>query len=415
MIVPGSLLADDTVDEHRSRLMVKAEPTIIGPHGGGSFIERLEQLGFLGSNDRARLPTFMVVSPPKTGTSWLFSILLHHPQVAVPREKETRFFSSFYLWSDLRWYLSRFGDSDAPCRGEATPTYALLPPRMIRLLRELMPELKILFLLRDPVERAWSHARHNWRHGEANFAADRPTLEQVVDEQWFENFAHPWPSFSGDYLGQLRRWRAIFPREQIYVGFFEDIGAEPEKLLAEIFGFLGIGPFQVPEGKLEERVNEGLAVPLPDPLRQMLRSVYAGRTRELGDYLRDEFNVSIPESWSNTLSVDSASQQRSEPMELAAAREFDDEFLASLIEHERPPERPISLSDCYLGYNLFLFRDRVYALAGHLREGFLTAASDGELETAELSGYCFNGRTIAEVKEQLAPYLLRQHRVMTVL
>ena len=103
-----------------------------------------------------------------------------------------------------------------------------------------MPDLKVIFLLRDPAGRAWSHARHNWRHGEANFSGNRPHLEQITDADWRENFYHPWPSISGDYLGQIRRWRAFFPREQIHVGFFEHFVSNPRKFLADVFEFLGI-------------------------------------------------------------------------------------------------------------------------------------------------------------------------------
>ena len=101
------------------------------------FRDALMRLGVLSPRNRGRLPTFMIVAPPKTGTSWLYGRLQGHPQVAVPREKETRFFSTFYRWCDLHWYLSRFGDKPAIHRGEATPTYAILAPRTIETIQAL--------------------------------------------------------------------------------------------------------------------------------------------------------------------------------------------------------------------------------------------------------------------------------------
>ena len=418
MIVPESPDSSEARLPHRLRTAAKSEtgslPISLDGTFSFSFFEKLSHLGVVSEHERARLPTFMVVSPPKTGTSWLYAILLHHPEVALPREKETRFFSSFYRWCDLRWYLSRFGDSARLHRGDATPTYAILPPGTIRLIHDLAPWLKVIFLLREPVERAWSHARHNWRYGEANFAAWRPALEQVTEAQWQENFSHPWSSVSGDYLGQLRRWRSVFPREQLYVGFFDDIALQPQKLLAEVFSFLGISPIDVKKPVLQERVNEGLHIPLSDSLLQSLRQVYGGRTRQLANYLRDEFGVSLPDAWSNTLAGEaSASPELAGPMQVAAEHEFDNEFLARVVAYERPTDQPMSFADHFLGYNLFLFRDRVYALAGHLREGFLPSATAAEHAMAEHSGYCLNGGTVMEVKERIASRLV-EHRIRLV-
>ncbi|HEX3655835.1 MAG TPA: sulfotransferase [Pirellulales bacterium] len=370
--------------------------------------ESLSQLGILGPRDLARLPTFMIVSPPKTGTSWLFSRLLQHPRIAVPREKETRFFSTFYRWCDLQWYLSRYGDKPATHRGEATPTYSLLPPRMIETIHALMPNLKLIFLLRDPVGRAWSHARHNWRHGEANFAQRRPALEQMSDADWCENIYHPWPSISGDYLGQLRRWRAYFPREQIFIGFFEQMISQPEKLVGDVLAFLGIEPPEGIQSGLDERVNEGLAVPSTESLLDSMRHVYSGRTRQLADYLHDEFQLSLPDAWNHTLADDDSNvPELSGPMQVAAEHEFDNEFLSDVIQHEQSPVEPLSFAECYLNYNLFLFRQRVYALAGHLRPEFLSGSSASELEAAQRAGHCLSAESVARVKDRIVHVLLK--------
>lgn len=379
------------------------------------FRDSLAHLGVLGPLDRCRLPTFMIVSPPKTGTSWLFSRLWHHPQVALPREKETRFFSTFYRWCDLHWYLSRFGDKPAIHRGEATPAYALLPPSTIEAIHALVPDLKLIFLLRDPVDRAWSHARHNWRHGEANFASRRPPLEQISDADWRENFYHPWPSISGDYLGQLRRWRAFFPRKQIYVCCFEQMVAQPLKLLNEVFEFLGLDSAEASQRALEDRVNEGLPVASSDSILRTLRHVYSGRTRQLVNYLRDEFGVSVPDAWRNTLANDSSNlPDVTGPMQVAAEHEFDDDFLANVIQHEQHPVEPLGFSECYMGYELFLYRQKVYALASHLRRGFLNESRASELEAAQRSGFCLSADSVAKVKERIAHVLLQRPMAVEV-
>ena len=118
----------------------------------------------------------------------------------------------------------------------------MLPVGTIRLIRRLLPQVKLIFLMRDPLARAWSHAKHNFGYREANFASRTAAFEAVPDRQWRENFAHDWPLANGDYLGQLRRWLSVFPREQLYVGFYESLARRPETLLRDLFGFLGIDP-----------------------------------------------------------------------------------------------------------------------------------------------------------------------------
>src|SRR5262249_29659031 len=125
-------------------------------------------------------------------------------------------------------------------RGEASPSYAILPQERIRLVRQLFPDVKLIFLLREPIARAWSHAKHNHQYRETNFASSNDPLEAVANEQWRDNFRHDWSLASGDYLGQLRHWLSVFPREQVFVDYYERIATAPEALLREVFAFLGV-------------------------------------------------------------------------------------------------------------------------------------------------------------------------------
>src|SRR5262249_47817455 len=102
-------------------------------------------------------PDFFVISPPKTGSSWLAANLGCHPGVFVPGIKEIKYFSSFYKWLDLNWYLDHFLPAAGRLKGEASPSYAILPVERILLIRELFPKLKLIFLMREPMARAWSH------------------------------------------------------------------------------------------------------------------------------------------------------------------------------------------------------------------------------------------------------------------
>src|SRR5262245_45560865 len=141
----------------------------------------------------ARCPDFLVISPPKTGSTWLARNLRCHPELFVPAIKEVKYFSCFLRWLDLNWYLDHFSEGEGRVKGEASPSNAILPVERIRIIRRLMPDVKLIFLMREPIARAWSHARHNHQHREANFSDCKVPLDAVSDEQWGENFTHDWP------------------------------------------------------------------------------------------------------------------------------------------------------------------------------------------------------------------------------
>src|ERR1700722_17839541 len=138
---------------------------------GPAMQEELSFFGFLTSEQRACLPDWLVLAPPKTGTSWLYANLREHPDAFVPPIKELKYFSHRFEVEDLRSYLDHFRHGIGKSKGEASPSYSMLPRRTIRMMRRLMPDLKLIYMMRDPIERAWSHARHSFCQGEANFKA----------------------------------------------------------------------------------------------------------------------------------------------------------------------------------------------------------------------------------------------------
>jgi len=202
--------------------------------------------------------------------------------------KEVKYFSSYGRWLDLEWYLSHFCAGSGRVKGEASPSYAILPVERIRLIRQVMPDVRLIYLMRDPIARAWSHAKHNYRFREANFAAHTGEWETVSVRQWRENFGHAWPLTSCDYLGQPRRWLSVFPREQFYIGFYESIGNFPQKLMREIFAFSGVSPDVDWAGfPVTAKVLPGLSGELSTHLQRVLQQMLGERTRELASFLQE--------------------------------------------------------------------------------------------------------------------------------
>jgi len=260
--------------------------------------QELSFLGYLTSEQQLCLPDWLVVAPPKTGTSWLYANLREHSELFVPKIKELKYFSHRFESDDLRCYLDHFREGLGKSKGEVSPSYSMLPRRTIRLIRRLMPDLKVIYLMRDPIERAWSHARHSFRQGEANFKGRFGAIDDVTDEEWIVNLRDDWNRLSSDYLGQLERWRSVFPREQVYVGFFEDLTRSPRTFLRHVLEFLAVDPdFADSSAVTLDAVNVGLPKGVSPRLIQHLQEMYSQRTAELAGYLDREFQLRIPVEW----------------------------------------------------------------------------------------------------------------------
>jgi hypothetical protein len=241
--------------------------------------------------NRLPLPDFLGIGAQKAGTTWLWENLRRHPEIFVPDKKELHYFDNKFDRS-IRYYTDRFEEARGRIKGEITPAYGILPRERIVFIRAIMPRLRLIFLMRDPVERAWSQAVMDLvvRSGRA--------LEEVPETELLA-FLESERSFDrGRYCGMLDNWLSSFPLEQLYVGFFEDIRERPRELMSEIFAHLGVscdvdwGSFPLqrvilpsveprgavaqdrPTGEVPGNVRGGL-VPCPDSVRERLGQLYA--------------------------------------------------------------------------------------------------------------------------------------------
>jgi hypothetical protein len=315
------------------------------------------------------LPDFLIISPPKTGSTWLATNIRCHPRIFIPAIKEVKYFSTYYRWLGLNWYARYFQSAGGRLKGEASPSYSVLPRRMIQALHALIPEVKLIFLMRDPVARAWSHARHNWHYREANFRKQTETFDTVADEEWHENFRHAWPIASGDYLGQLRRWLSIFPQRQIFVDVFERIQSDPEGLLSAIMDFLGVDPPQDWSSyPTKETILAGAPKAISDELRNDLRLLLQDRTRELKDFLQEQFGLCTENHWVDTFPPDSRRVAQGDgraswsvPSTGYFENEPDDIRLDELLL-ENDSAGPRVLEEEFHGHRIVLYRGRFFAV-----------------------------------------------------
>ncbi len=180
------------------------------------------------SRSVGRLPEFLLVGPPRTGTTWLHGVLYH--RACLPeRTKETHFFDMFYH-QGLDWYRAYFRRcSGEAMAGEVTPTYFSLPQVRERIARDL-PGCKIVCTLRDPVTRAWSWYRV--LHREGRIRADFE--DEIV------NGVEPQLREANSYAFHLRAWRERFGAANVGVFLYDDLVEDPQRFADSLLGFLGL-------------------------------------------------------------------------------------------------------------------------------------------------------------------------------
>ena len=259
------------------------------------------------SASRRTLPGFIVIGAQKAGTTSLFKTLRQHPAVVPAFKKEIKFFDCNYVLG-LDWYRAHFpyqSEMKAGClSGEASPHYIAHPLTPQRIARTL-PEVKLIALLRNPVERAYSHYQLNVRRGREPLSFEeaiekepdrlRKVLEVItLDESYpLYNFLHYSYLNKGLYAEQLQRWFEVFPRHQILVLQSEVFFAQPEQSFAQVLDFLQL-PAWAPEKFKAYNIGRYAAI---DPhLRQRLQAYFEPHNQRLFDLLGETFDWSGPEN-----------------------------------------------------------------------------------------------------------------------
>ena len=201
--------------------------------------------------DRPR-PDFAVVGAPKTGTSALFAWLREHPAVYMPEEKELHFFDG-NRDRGLDWYVQQFAPAGERIAGEATTTY-LGHPTAIEELARLNPEIRLIALAREPVDRAWSH----YNYGVARSWYTEPFAAMVTRELGglVEGREKPYGLVHESRYGHnLERAARHVPAERILVLRHSDVETDPARTFQRVCRFLGVDDAFRP-GNLGSRENE---------------------------------------------------------------------------------------------------------------------------------------------------------------
>jgi len=202
------------------------------------------------------LPDFIIVGAMKSGTTSLFHYLAAHPQVVAPQHKEIHFFDNQYEKGE-NWYRRHFPLrvtmrlKENAITGESSPYY-MLHPLAAKRIREVVPEIRLIFLLRDPVERAISHYFFMRRFGEEDRSfeeAVRESHSRVKEEEAKvrkgevnKSWTHQMYSYisKGRYNEQIKRYEKEFGIGNIKLVKSRRLFNNTEEVYREVCSFLGI-------------------------------------------------------------------------------------------------------------------------------------------------------------------------------
>jgi hypothetical protein len=189
-------------------------------------------MGRSGTRSSIALPNLIVIGAMKSGTSSLHYYLDAHPDIAMARVKELNFFSLDRIWAKgIDWYAKQF-DPGSRIRGESSPSYSKFPhvPAVPERMATIVPDAKLIYLVRDPIDRAVSHYLHVSESGR-----DDRKLNEALSQ--FER--NPYLDCSS-YSMQLDRYLGYFPPSRILVVQSEALKTGREETLRRIFRFLSV-------------------------------------------------------------------------------------------------------------------------------------------------------------------------------
>ena len=258
-----------------------------------------------GEPSTGALPDFIILGATKCGTTSLYHLLAQHPQVEPAATKELHYFDNL-VDEGIEWYRRCFPaprtweDGRRTITGEATPDYLfnpLVPERMA----EALPQARLIALLRNPVDRTYSHHRHLVRAGR-----ETRTFEEAIETERVKLLGKEKGGTSeredraglnggmtygylarGIYVDQLLRWSKFFREEQMLVLKSEDFFGRPREALKVVLGFLGLPDW---EPQTWEVRNRGTYERGMDPgTRRRLEGFFEPHNRRLYEYLGVNF------------------------------------------------------------------------------------------------------------------------------
>lgn len=259
--------------------------------------------------DQHVLPAFALGGAQKCGTTSFFDYLRTHPCIATPQQPAPHYFD-LYFDKPEAWYLDQLTTRDhvdqmardsggSPLCAETSPYY-LFHPAVPARLAAINPDCRMIFILRDPVRRAYSHYQHVSQKNQveplsfqeaidAEPARLAGEIDRLLDEPGYISAPHRHYSYlaRGRYAEQLERWLDVMPREQILVLQSERMYHDPETECARAFDFLRLPAFTPPTFPIH---NKRDYEPMSESMRRRLSAEFKPHNERLFSMIGERFD-----------------------------------------------------------------------------------------------------------------------------
>jgi hypothetical protein len=230
------------------------------------------------------LPDFVIIGAQKGGTSFLYYLLTRHPLVEPAARKELHFFDRPERFEEgTGWYRRCFPspgwkDGQRSITGEATPSYLFEPP-VAKRMAEVVPRARLIALLRNPIDRAYSHFQMQVKR-----SAESSTFEEAIEQQHSSYISR------GIYVDQLLRWFEFFDQDQMLILKSEAFFERPVETLKVVLNFLELPEWEPEASELQEKRHQGGYGQKMDPsTRRRLEAYFEPHNQRLYEYLGVDF------------------------------------------------------------------------------------------------------------------------------
>lgn len=223
----------------------------------------MTEIDEINKNKSLWLPDFIIVGAMKAGTTTLMRYLVRNPQICIP-DYEVHFFDDDKNYEKgLEWYSSHFSQSERiKAIGEKTPTYSY-DPKVAERIYKALPDTKLVWLFRNPVDRTYSNYIHALLRGTEKFSFKEALKkeEERIEKNIFKGYKR-----RSIYAEQVERFLEYYPQEKMHFIIFENFIQNPDKELQRLFEFLEVGNNLKSEKSESIKANQSY-VPFSVPLQ----------------------------------------------------------------------------------------------------------------------------------------------------
>ena len=246
-------------------------------------------------------PSFIIIGVQKGGTTSLFNYLAQHPSIEAPSKKEIHFFDDDESYQKgIGHYHSQFPFYGfGKITGEATPYY-IFSPNSLERIKKYNSKLKFIIVLRDPIERAYSHFKMIQKRGLEDRSFEKCVIDEIelikenkINTKDIDAFTLQHKSYvsRGLYLKQLELWTKAFDKKQFFITKSEDLFSSPQEICYDILRFLNINSSTYPKNYSFINYFEGSNKENSEiePVRNLLKKVY----KEDLEGLKNTYNINF--------------------------------------------------------------------------------------------------------------------------